>query len=151
MKKSCLLSRNAPALAVALLLGLVALTPPAAMAAGSTRGLRDVWTLVSQAQSGQYEIATDQIYFLTADGRYQLQKIAAQPNAEAVRQYLASLSASAAGEPGLVLYLQGVPRNEYTRRYLTRDVLVRLVSSAEAAALAAAVGLPAPTPVAFAP
>ncbi len=151
MKNACLFPRNAAACATALLLGLAALTPSHAAAAGTSNELRDTWILVSQAQSSQYEIATDQIYFRTADGSYELLKIASQVNAEAVRQYLTLLPAAAAGESGLVLYLQGVPRNEYTRRYLTREVLVSLDSSVDAVALAATMGVSALTPIAYAP
>ncbi len=76
-----------------------------------------------------FEIATDELGSIGRDGRGSLQNATPQQHADARR----------AGSD-LVLYEKGRPRNEFTRRWLTLRVLVKLAPGTDADALAKAVG-----------
>jgi uncharacterized repeat protein (TIGR01451 family) len=139
MKKACLFPRNAAALATALLLSLAALTPSSANAAPASV-LPESLTLEDQGQPIRCDIAKDEFYVLSADKTYSLRKIVPQPTAEALRSYVEAQSLAAGEQAGVVLYLQGVPKSTYSRRYLTRQVLARVEPGADMNALATATG-----------
>src|SRR5205814_6121797 len=88
-------------------------------------------------QSGLFIIATDE---LQITGKRDPEKILPAPNAEAVRAQAGTLARALGKEVRLVLYRQGSTRTEFSRRILTRDVLVQLESGVDARMLAEAGG-----------
>ncbi len=76
-----------------------------------------------------FEVATDELGSIGRDGRGSLIKATAQQHADARRN-----------GRDLVLYEKGRPHNEFTRRWLTARVLVKLAPGADAAALAKEIG-----------
>jgi subtilisin family serine protease len=94
-------------------------------------------------QSTVYVVAENEVHNLTRD------------RAEAVTDGVAPrLRAQAAGDADtreLVLYPKNAPRTEWTRRVLTREVLVRLAAGTDVAALARSVGAAASQELAYAP
>ena len=93
-------------------------------------------------QATVYVVAEDELHNLTRD------------RAEAVAGGTPRLRAQAVGDTEvreLVLYPKDSPRTEWTRRVLTREVLVRLAPGTDAAALARAVGATAGPELSYAP
>jgi subtilisin family serine protease len=93
-------------------------------------------------QTTVYEVADTEVHNLTRD------------RAEIVSPGAPRLRAQAVGDNEireLVLYPKGAARNQWTRRVLTREVLVRLAPGTDAAAIARAVGAVAGPEISYAP
>ncbi|MBM3869674.1 MAG: hypothetical protein FJ392_01760 [Verrucomicrobia bacterium] len=93
-------------------------------------------------QTTVYEVAENELHNLTRD------------RAESVASGGPRLKAQAVGDAevrDLVLYPKGAARTEWTRRVLTREVLVRLAPGSDAAAVARAVGAAAGPEISYAP
>ena len=89
----------------------------------------------------KFELATDQLYLRGRDGASSLLQIPQTNTPEAFAAAIEKVRADHGSEPELVLYTIGFPRNEYTRRIVTREVVVNAPTRAEADVLAAAQGL----------
>jgi subtilisin-like proprotein convertase family protein/subtilisin family serine protease len=100
------------------------------LAEGSTP---DAVVIFDAGQPRRFEIARDELYFKGQTGPASVQGVPAEPSVERLRSRAASLAAATRAEVKLVLYPQGRPRNESTRRLLTRRVLLRLMPEADAA------------------
>jgi len=88
-----------------------------------------------------FELATDELYVRQADGNNSVVKV---PKTERPEDFAAAIQKARAdhgSEPELVLYPVGLPRNESTRRIVTREVVVNAPTRAEADTLAAAQGI----------
>jgi subtilisin-like proprotein convertase family protein len=96
---------------------------------------RDRYQLSDRGRSRLFEIAKDELHVAR-----HVERIASLANAEAVRQHAAARQRATGNEYELVLYEVGQPRNEFTRRLLTKLVAVRLAPGSDHQALAASVG-----------
>src|SRR5437016_10419829 len=118
------------------LLGLL-LTFILPIAEASAAGLRTQYQIKDHGQSGLFIVATDE---LQITGKRDPEKILPAANAEAVRAQAGVLARALGKEVRLVLYRQGSTRTEFSRRILTRDVLVQLEPGVDARTLAEASG-----------
>jgi subtilisin-like proprotein convertase family protein len=112
------------------------------LAAAPARGAEEHVVRTGTGQSTVYVVAENELHNLTRD------------RAEAVTGGAPRLRAQAVGDTEvreLVLYPKDAPRTEWTRRVLTREVLVRLAPGTDAAALARAVGAVAGPEIPYAP
>jgi uncharacterized repeat protein (TIGR01451 family) len=98
-----------------------------------------------------FEVALDEVYYLAAGREFRVQAIVQGGSAEQVRQQAQELRALGMAEADLVLYEPGRPRNEFTRRYLTKSVLVQAQPGTDVRALAGRLGGQYVSPVAYAP
>ncbi len=89
----------------------------------------------------QFELATDQLYLRGVDGASRILSIPATDSPEAFAAAIEQARADHGTEPELVLYPAGFPRDEFTRRIVTREVVVNAPTRAEADVLAADQGL----------
>lgn len=87
-----------------------------------------------------YEVALDEISVRPRNSVSRAQAVDGLATAEAVRLHAELLAQTTAQEVELVLYPTGQPRNQFTRRILTRQVLVRLAPGMDAGLLAVVVG-----------
>lgn len=88
-----------------------------------------------------FELATEELYLRLPNGS---QSVVSIPKASTPEDFAAAIEKARAEhgvEPELVLYIAGAPRNEFSRRIVTRDVVISADSNAEADALARDVGL----------
>jgi subtilisin-like proprotein convertase family protein len=106
-------------------------------AAASAAPLKSEYRIHAPGLGVPFVIATDEIQ--TA-GQSRPEKITAQADAEAVRQYADKISKARGAQTELVLYPKGAVRTEFSRRILTRDVLVHLEPGTDARRLANSVG-----------
>jgi subtilisin family serine protease len=98
-----------------------------------------------------FELATDELYLRLPDGS---QSVVSIPKASSPEDFAAAIEKARAQhgtEPELVLYPAGLPRNEYTRRIVTRDVVINANSRTEADAMAESAGLVFKKSLQFAP
>lgn len=95
----------------------------------------DRFKIHDHGQPREFEIAKDEVNVLTKDREHKPQKLAARATAEETRRYADTLAKATGEEVELVLYETDKPRNEYTRRILTKQVLVQLSTDAQPAAL----------------
>ena len=92
-------------------------------------------------QSRPFELALDELWI---DGtNAPLWRFAPTRDTEALRSVASARQGSETNPVSLVLYEAGTARNEFTRRLLTRDVLVRLDPGADGERVAAGVGVAA--------
>ena len=98
-------------------------------------------TLQDGGSKRSFELATDELYVRQADGDNRVIQVPKTDTLEAFAAAIEKARADHGTEPELVLYPSGLPRNEYTRRIVTRQVVLNAPSRAEADALAAAQGL----------
>jgi len=89
----------------------------------------------------KFELANDQLYLRGRDGDSSLLQIPQTNTPAAFASEIQKVRADHGSEPELVLYPAGFPRNEYTRRIVTREVVVNAPTRVEADAIAAAQGL----------
>jgi subtilisin-like proprotein convertase family protein/endonuclease/exonuclease/phosphatase family metal-dependent hydrolase len=98
-----------------------------------------------------FVVADDEVHVFTAARQHFVRKIPTMADTESVRQFADALKRSTGEDVELVLYEEGRPRNAFTRRVLTKKILVRLADSADAAALARAAGAQRVRAVDYAP
>jgi subtilisin family serine protease len=98
-------------------------------------------TLQDGGSERAFELATDQLYLRGSDGAARILAIPATDSPEAFAAAIEQARSDHHTEPELVLYPVGFPRNEFTRRIVTREVVVNAPTRAEADVLAAAQGL----------
>jgi len=91
--------------------------------------------LFDAGQPRRLEIARDELHCKVETGAAWLQPVPAEPSVARLRARAASLAAATGADVKLVIYPVGRPRNESTRRLLSRRVLVRLVPEADAASV----------------
>jgi subtilisin family serine protease len=98
-------------------------------------------TLQNGGIDQQFQLATDQLYLRGRDGASHLLQIPETNTPVAFAAAIEKVRADHGSEPELVLYPAGFPRNEYTRRIVTREVVVNAPTRSAADALASASGL----------
>lgn len=98
-----------------------------------------------------FEVARDELRVVTRSGRHEFRRIPATASVSELKHYAASLRRATGEEADLILYESGARRNEYTRRVLTREVLVTLEPGADAGAAAKAAGAVSVRELDFAP
>ena len=81
----------------------------------------------------KFEVALDELGSINADGRGSVEKATPRASAEALRK-------SARAGSDFILYESGRARTQFTRRWLTQRVLVKLADGADAKVIAAATG-----------
>lgn len=96
-----------------------------------------------------FQVALDELSVATAAGERETKTVAAAGTVAEIRRRAAELRQATGADAELVLYEVGAPRNPYTRRVLTKQVLVRAESGAELDAAAA--GVSSPVAVDYAP
>jgi subtilisin-like proprotein convertase family protein len=112
------------------------------LTAAPAHGAEEHTVRTGTGQTTVYVVAETELHNLTRD------------RAEAVTVGTPRLRAQAVGDTDvreLVLYPKDAPRTEWTRRVLTREVLVRLAPGTDAAALARSVGAVAGQEISYAP
>ena len=89
--------------------------------------LRDFYRVLDHGQLREFEVARDELYFANAAPG----GIPGTPfgSAEEARLHAVELRRNAGAEVALVLYERGVPRNEFSRRILTPQVVVHFKES----------------------
>ncbi len=102
---------------------------------------RDRYALRFGGRERDFEVATDELEVHDAQHRARKVAVAGAANAEAARLAASRHTQTTGEEADLVLYEAGGPRNEFTRRVLTKQLAVRLKPGANPAALAARLGL----------
>lgn len=132
--------------ATALIVMLAALTAPFSHAAAPLQG---AYQVRDAGQDMTLEIATDEIWTRTLD-RIEVRSTDTPGGLDNVVQWAESVR-QGGQEADLVLYPADTPRDPYTRRYLTRHVLVQLDAGTDAQALAALVGASSAVAVSYAP
>ncbi len=98
--------------------------------------------LVSEAgRLVSFDMALNEISVRPPNAGARPQEVAGLATAEAVRLHAELLTQTTGQEVELVLYEAGKPRDQFTRRLLTRQVLVHLAPGMDAAVVAAAHGV----------
>lgn len=105
---------------------------------GWAQELKPSYSIHDRGQLRQFEISMDEVQ---SSDEGVSQKIRPRANVEEVRQHARSLSETSGKPVELVLYERGAPRNQFTRRVLTKDILVQLQPGTDAVALARTLGL----------
>lgn len=98
-----------------------------------------------------FEVALNEINVRRPNAASQAQSVPEFATADAIRVHAELLARTTGQEVELVLYQAGQPRNELTRRVLTRQVLVHLAPGMDAAALATANGAASKGELSFSP
>ena len=91
--------------------------------------------LLEAGRPRRFEIARDELHFKDRNRSAWVEPMPAEPSIERLRARVASLTAATGMEVKIVLYPAGSPRNEFTRRLLSRRVLVRLMPDVNAASV----------------
>ncbi len=118
---------------------------------GAVEVLKERFLIHDCGEPRLFEIAKDEVQFIARTRQQRPQRILAQASAEHVRQFVKGLPRNIGDEYRLVLYEVGQPRNEFTRRILTRQILAKLASGFDADAIARGVGAEFRGEVSFAP
>ena len=98
-----------------------------------------------------FELATDELYLRLPNGSQSVVSIPKVSTPEDFAVAIEKARVEHGVEPELVLYIAGAPRNEFSRRIVTRDVVISADSRAEADALAREGGLVFQKKLDFAP
>ncbi len=114
---------------------VVLLLFPLALLAQPAVTLPAIHRITTEHGERVYEVATDELAVEDASGQQQVQKQTTIANAQAARLRAVALMGD------LVLYEQGRPRDDSSRRIVRKQLAVRLRPGADALALAAAMGL----------
>ena len=121
-------------------LGLLVLVVVISSGAAAAELKQDRYQLSDHGQPRLFEIATDELHVVTRTGARRVEQFAPLASAEAVRQHADARRRATGDEYELVLYEAGRPRNEFTRRLLTRRLAVQLAPGTDHQALAVAAG-----------
>ena len=108
---------------------------PLALLAQPAVTLPETHRIATEHGERVYEVATDELALEDASGQQQVQRHAAVASAQAARVRAVALMGD------LVVYEQGRPRDDSSRRIVRKQLAVRLRPGSDALALAAATGL----------
>jgi subtilisin-like proprotein convertase family protein len=109
-------------------------------ATGAAAPVRSWHTILDSSQAREFEVALDELHFPGAPAVRRWQKISPQPSVESILLEAERQRLATGDEVELVLYPRGAPHHEFSRRFLTRQVLVQLEAGTDAAALARSLG-----------
>jgi subtilisin-like proprotein convertase family protein len=90
-------------------------------------------------QPREFEIATDEIAVRPKRGSHRLEHITGETAPTGVRRRAREMETASGDETELVLYEKGRPRNEWSRRILTRQILVKVTPATDLRTLALSV------------
>ncbi len=99
----------------------------------------------------QFQLATGELYIRNRGGAPRILSIPASQTAAEFQAAIEKARAESGTEPELVLYPAGFPRNESTRRIVTREVVINAPVRGQADAIAEAQGLVFKKALPFAP
>jgi subtilisin-like proprotein convertase family protein len=98
-----------------------------------------------------FEVALDELSLPVAAGRREMQSVSAANSLAEIRARAVQMKQATGQDVELVLYEAGAERNVYTRRVLTKKVLVRAQPGTDLGAAALSAGGSAPVAVDYAP
>ena len=110
----------------------------ASISSASAREISQNYSIHDRGQLRHFEISTEEVQPRKDALSTKFKPLA---NAEAVRQHAKILSEASGQEVELVLYERGGARNQFTRRILTKEILVELQPHVDAEKLARTLGL----------
>jgi hypothetical protein len=90
-------------------------------------------------QPRDLEISTDEIAVRPKRGPHRLERITGETGPAGVRRRAREMETASGDETELVLYEKGRPRNEWSRRILTRQILLKVKPGTDLRALALSV------------
>jgi subtilisin-like proprotein convertase family protein len=102
--------------------------------------MRERYVVPDRGQNRAFVVAHDELHVVNKARTARTQALKGLATAEATRKAAEKL-ATAGETPSLVLYEEGKPRDQYTRRLLTPQIAVELAPGMDAAAVATAEGL----------
>lgn len=111
----------------------------------------ETWEIEDGGFRRVFEVATDEIFAIQPDGKRSVQRMTETGRSIELLKRSAVVEQTTTGEVRLVLYEKGAPRNEYTRRVLTKKVLARLDKRVEAASLGQQLGAASIRAIPYAP
>lgn len=119
--------------------GLLSLIVAATTMAAAQQPLRYVFD--DSGFERTFELALDEVAVVDREGRRFIQNVRDAADAESIVRAARTLRARTGLRTELILYETGAERNEYTRRYVTAQVLAELAPAVDAVALAATLGV----------
>jgi subtilisin-like proprotein convertase family protein len=122
----------------------------AGLHAASVQQSQDAFLLEDGGRQRQFVVAADQNASIDSNGKTRIRSGAADSGLNAVAAQAFSRTAPTGEEPTIVLYEKGAVRNAFTRRIVTKGIVVEVRPGTDVVALAAAVGAEygAPAPAA---
>ncbi len=100
--------------------------------------VRERYTIEDGGRARAFVVAHDEIHIADSDRRARKQVLAGLATAEAARLAAERHAVMTGEDAELVLYEDGTPRTDFTRRILTKNIAVHLRAGADADAVAAA-------------
>ncbi len=118
--------------------------------AASAQQSQDAFLLEDGGRQRQFVVAADQNASIDSKGKTRIRSGAADSSIKAGAAQARSRTAPTGEEPTLVLYEKGAVRNAFTRRIVTKGIVVEVQPGTDVVALASAVGAEygAPAPAA---
>lgn len=138
-------ARRTAALCLALVTMATAADPADAAA------LRDSYLIAEGGQIMEFEVAADEVQVTPPNGAGSSLLIPVQPSADRVRIEADRIAAQTGAEADLVVYPKGAQKTEFSKRIVTKSVLVKLHPGTDADALAASVNAVASAEIYYAP
>jgi subtilisin family serine protease len=128
----------------------LALILTAGLHAASAQQNQETFLFEDGGQQRQFVVAADQNASIDSKGKTRLRTASADSERNAVAAQAGSRTATAGEEPTIVLYEKGAVRDRFTRRIVTKSIVVEVRPGTDVRALAAAVGAEygAPAPAA---
>jgi uncharacterized repeat protein (TIGR01451 family) len=102
-------------------------------------------------QLREFEVALDEVYVVEAEGRHTVQRVPLQDSRAAIRVQARAVGDQSGRPAGIVLYERGQERGEFTRRFVTGRILVRLAPGTDARAVAESAGATAGPEIQYLP
>src|SRR5882757_6585588 len=103
--------------------------------------MRERYVVPDGGQKRTFSVAHDELHITSAARLPRTQALKGATTAEATRKAAEKLASTSGETASLVLYEDGVPRTQFTRRVVTPRIAVQLAPGADPAAIAAAEGL----------
>lgn len=118
-----------------IIIGAQAQTPPA-----SPLLAQDSYQVRDGGRDRTFVVAKDEVATITPGGKIRTRLFSPLPSAKAVAAVAQTETLTTGEEAEVVLYEKGAPRNEFTRRILTKAILVELQAGTDPQSLATASG-----------
>jgi subtilisin family serine protease/subtilisin-like proprotein convertase family protein len=108
-------------------------------------------TLEDGGAKREFQLSTSELSIRDRDGERRVIALTPTDSAEAFAATIEKIRSESGNEPELVLYPVGLPRDEFTRRIVTRDVVITASSRSQADAIADSESLEFQRGLVFAP
>jgi subtilisin-like proprotein convertase family protein/subtilisin family serine protease len=102
---------------------------------------KDTFKIRDAQQDREFIVAKDEVAKIDRQGRIRAERMAGARTADETRKRAEAAAAQSGEETDLVLYEKEAPRNVFTRRLLTREIVAKLAPGTNAQALAYAMGI----------